>query len=308
MDKLIGAILGIFLVVAAIYLICIVVAYIVLGILIVAAVAGPPTLAGLGLRNRLRRFELSRRKVWECVLLGLALFALPLLAIIADESLWPMALWTGCFLGLAGPMTYLAVEGYRQVIWPHRKVAMARGATARRLRWAVWSRTLRLSRLESAIRREDKRHGALRHELDQVQALTREVVLRTDPAFFSAEVGRWSRAYAAMPDETLEQHTAALPAGAVLKSLEQALESLPEISRNEPGQVRQLLQAATAYSEILARTVGGRNDAHEANIREAQRLRSEIDMLQAKYTAAQDNRTRATETIRQLRKERVAVH
>jgi len=90
MDKLIGAILGIFLVVAAIYLICIVVAYIVLGILIVAAVAGPPTLAGLGLRNRLRRFELSRRKVWECVLLGLALFALPLLAIIADESLWPI--------------------------------------------------------------------------------------------------------------------------------------------------------------------------------------------------------------------------
>jgi len=305
MDEAIGKLIGFLLLAGLVIgLVCLAVAL----AIVAAVIVGPCVLSGYWLRNRVQRFELSRTKVWECVILGLVLFSLPMLALLADTSVWPMALWTSSTLGLAGPALYLSIEGYRQVIWPHRKVAMAEGAAARRLRWAVWTRSLRLSRLESAIRREDRRHGALRHELDQMQALTREIVLRTDPAFFSAEVGRWGRAYAAMPDEMLEQHTAALSTGAVLKRLEQALAHLPEISRNEPGQVRQLLQAAVAYSEVLARTVGGRNDAHEANIREAERLRSEIDMLRAKCTAAQDNRMRAKETIRQLRKERVAVH
>jgi hypothetical protein len=275
--------------------------------IVAAVIVGPCVLSGYWLRNHVQRFELSRTKVWECVILGLVLFCLPMLVLLADTSVWPMALWTSSTLGLAGPALYLTIEAYRQVFWPHRKVALAESMTARRLRWSLWARHLRLNSLEKAIRREDQRHGGLRHELGQMRALTREVVLRTDPAFFSAEVTRWSRAYAAMADEALEQHAAALPAGTVLKSLERALERLPEISRNEPGQVRQLLQAAIAYSEVLARMVGGRNDEHEANIREVQRLRSEIDALQIKRTAAQDNRTKATETIRQLRKERVAV-
>jgi hypothetical protein len=217
-------------------------------------------------------------------------------------------IWAAAIFGLAAPALFVSVTGYKQVFWPHRMVALAQGRAARRLRWALWTRRRRLSSLEKAIRQENHRHGDLRRELRQVRTLTREIILRTDPQFLTIEVTRWNRAYAAMPDETLEQHTASVSDGAVLASLQRALERLPEISRDEPGKIRLLLQAAVAYSEILARTVGGRNDEHETNIREARRLRSEIDALQAKCTAAQDNRTKATETIRQLRKERVAVH
>lgn len=305
MDEAIGKLIG-FLLLAGlvIWLVCLAVAL----AIVAAVIVGPCVLSGYWLRNRVQRFELSRTKVWECVILGLVLFSLPMLALLADTSVWPMALWTSSTLGLAGPALYLSIEGYRHVVWPHRKVAIAEGAAARRLGWALWTRRLRLSCLERAIRREDQRHGALRQELAQVQALTREIVLRTDPAFFSAEVARWSRAYAAMPDETLQQHAAALPAGAALASLEWALERLPETSRNEPGKIRLLLQAAVARSEMLNRVAGGRDDKHEANIREAERLRSEIAALQAKHVAAKDNMMKAAETIRQLRKERVAVH
>ena len=307
MDKLIGVILGLFLMIAVIYFICIVVAYIVLGILIVAVVAGPPTLAGLGLRSRLRRFQLSRRKVWQCVLLGLALFALPLLAILADESLWPAAVWTGCFMGLAGPMTYLAIEGYRQVIWPHRKVAMAEAAMARRLGWSLWTRRRQLRRLEKTIRREDDRHGALRRELGHVRELAREIVLRTDPAFYSAEVARWTHACASMADNALQQRANALPADALISTLERSVQRLPELASQTPGQIRGLLQAAVIHAEALRRAAGGHDGSYEEDVRKARALSSEIDALNPRFVAAQDNKVKAAETIRRLRKERVAI-
>jgi hypothetical protein len=303
MDGLAKAILGFLLLIAAIYLVCIVVAFLIL----VALVAAPPVLSGYWLRNRTRKFALSRRKVCECVFLGLALFCLPLLTVFADASAWPMALWTSCLLGLAGPATYLTIEGYRQVFWPHRKVALAEGANARRLGWTLWTRRLRLSRMEKAIRREDERHGGLRHELGQVRSLAREIVLRTDPAFFSAEVARWSRACAAMSTEDLQRRAAALPDEAVVKTLERALRRLPELVDNRPHEIRAVLQAATIQAEVITRMVRTPDDAYEENVQEAQRLRSETDALQAKFAAAQDNRMKAVETIRRLRRERVTV-
>jgi len=104
-DGLVGVILGFFALVLAIY---------VIGILIAAAVIiAPPILSGYWLRSQTKRFSLSRRKIWQTVLLGLGLFSLPFATLLVDASAWPMALWSSFLLGLAGPATYLAIEGYR---------------------------------------------------------------------------------------------------------------------------------------------------------------------------------------------------
>jgi hypothetical protein len=300
MDKLIGYLLLAGIVIG---LVCLVVALVVAA----AIIAGPCVLSCYWLRNRVRKFELSRMMVWHCVLLGIVLFWLPLLAILADTSVWPMALWTSSILGLAGPAFYLTIEAYRQVFWPHRKIAIADGATACRLGWSLWRRRHRLSRLEDAIRWEDERHGGLRRELQHVRALTREVILHTDPAFYSAEVVRWTRICATMTDDTLQQRVDVLPANAMVTTLERAIQRLPELASQSPGQVRAILQAAVTHAEVLRRAADGHDNSYEEDVREAKALRSEIDTLHSKFIAAQDNKIKAEETIRRLQKERIAV-
>jgi len=175
-----------------------------------------------------------------------------------------------------------------------------------RLGWSLWVRRYRLSRLEKAIQRENERHGELRRELEHVLALAREIVLRTDPAFYSAEVARWTRACAAMSDAAVQQRSDALPADAIT-TLERAIQRLPELASQRPGEIRGILQAAVIHAEVIHRIVGGHDDSYEENIRETATLRSEIDALHPKFVAAQDNRIRAAETIRRLQRERVVV-
>ena len=74
--KLVGVL---FLIIAAIYAVVLIVA----AALVVAAVLAPPVGAGYWLRNLLRqRYQLGPRKVLKCVLVGLAMAALPLLPFV----------------------------------------------------------------------------------------------------------------------------------------------------------------------------------------------------------------------------------
>ena len=307
MDKAIGAILGLILVIAVIYFVVIVVCYVVAAILIAAALIGPHVLAGYGLRNRLRRFRLSDRKIWECLALGLALFAFPWLTVVADSSFWPMALWTGLLLGIAGPATFVAIEGYRQVFWPHRKAAAMERQASRRLRSSISHRQRQLSGLEAAIRAEDARHGQLRQELGQLRTQARALVLRTDPAFYSAEVTRWTHACATMPETTLQQRAIALPAVGVVAALNQVLAYPPQMLRDQPAQVRAGLQAAVIRAEVITRTLGGPADNYEQNVGQARRLRQEIESLTHSIESSQNKRRVAHETIRQLGRQQTAI-
>jgi len=300
MEEAIGYVLLAFVVIG---LVCMAVALAVAAAIIV----GPCFLSGYWLRNRVQKFKLSRRKIGECILLGLVLFCLPLLTLLANPSAWPMALWASSILGLAGPALYLTIEAYRQVFWPHRKVVLAEGAMAHRLGWSLWTRRRRVSRLEEAIRRDDERHGGLRRELGHVRALAREIVLRTDPAFYSAEVTRWTRACAAMADDALQQRDDALPAATVVTRLERAIQRLPELASQKPGQVRALLQASVIHAEMISRTVGDHDDSYEENVQEMAALRAEINALQPQFIAAQDKKMKAGEAIRRLQKERITV-
>ncbi|MBM4023959.1 MAG: hypothetical protein FJ280_00910 [Planctomycetes bacterium] len=299
MDGLIGAILALFAVVLVIY---------VIGILIAAAVIiAPPILSGYWLRSQTKRFSLSRRKIWQTILLGLGLFSLPLATLLVDASVWPMALWTAFLLGLAGPATYLAVEGYRQVIWPFRRTALAEEATSQRLRHTLWFRRLRLRWLEWSVRREERRHGSFRRQRDELLSLAHRVALATEPAFYGAELARWRQAFAALPCESLQEQAATLSAESVLAKLRRAAQRSRRRAQDEPAETRQLLQAATAHVEVITRVLGGRNDSHEANVEAIETLQAEVKTLEAGFTAARDNKNKATQMIRQLRKERVVI-
>jgi hypothetical protein len=184
---------------------------------------------------------------------------------------------------------------------------MTQGATARRLRRAMCFRRHQLRRLEKTIRREDERHGGFRRQREQLLTLTQEIILRTDPAFYSAEITRWRQAFTTLSSEALQQHVANLSPETVIKKLGRACQHVHELACNEPEEIGQLLRAATAHVETLKRLAGGRSDSYKANVQEAKRLEAEIANLCTQSRTAEDNRNKAVQTIRRFQKERVII-
>ena len=293
--KLVGVL---FLIIAAIYAVVLIIA----AAVVIAAVLAPPVGAGYWLRKLFtQRYQLGPRKTVKCVLVGLAMAALPLIPLAvapAPVSDWTVAtaVWmsiTGCLLGVG---LYLALSVYHDVFWPHRRTIIVATKESLALRCQLWRQDFQLNRVSARVRRVEQRENARLAELRTLEQSVSEVIRSTDPAFLSAERARWELEYSSL-DET-----------ALRRELESVQREMGQTGQSSPYHSSLVVQSGILrmYAEKRALEAGA-GATYEADVTEKVNLQSMVGGLRQRIDALQKQATDAYSSLRQLRRQRVFV-
>jgi len=293
--KLVGVL---FLIIAAIYAVVLIVA----AAVVVAAVLAPPVGAGYWLRKLLnQRYQLGPRKMLKCVLVGLAMAALPLLPFAvapAPASDWAVAtaVWmsiTGCLLGIG---LYLSLSVYRDVFWPHRKMIILATKESLALRYQLWRHDFRLNRVSARVRKVEQRESARLMEIRTLEQSVSEVVRSTDPAFLSAERVRWEHEYSNLDEATLRRQ---------LESIES---EMSRTDQSSPYYSSLVVQAGVLRLNAQKRAIeAGAGATYEADVTEKVNLQSVTSDFRQRLNALQKQVSDAYSSLRQLRRQRLFV-
>lgn len=293
--KLVGVL---FLIIAAIYAVVLIIA----AAVVIAAILAPPVGAGYWLRKLLnQRYQLGPRKTVKCVLVGLAMAALPLIPLAvapAPTSDWTVAtaVWmsiTGCLLGVG---LYLSFSVYHDVFWPHRRTIIVATKEGLALRYQLWRQDFRLNRVSARVRRVEQRENARLAELRSLEQSVSEVIRSTDPAFLSAERVRWELEYSGL-DET-----------ALRRELESVQREMGRTDQSSPYHSSLVVQSGILrmYAEKRALEAGA-GATYEADVSKKTNLQSVTTGLRQRLAALQKQASDAYSSLRQLRQQRVFV-
>jgi hypothetical protein len=293
--KLVGVL---FLIIAAIYAVVLIVA----AAVVVAAVLAPPVGAGYWLRKLLnQRYQLGSGKTVKCVLVGLAMAALPLLPLALAHtpvSDWAVATagWmsiTGCLLGIG---LYLSLSVYHDVFWPHRKAIIFASKEGLALRYRLWQQDLRLNRVSARVRKVEQRENERLAEIQTLEQNVSEVVRSTDPAFLSAERVRWE-----LDCDNLDED-------ALRRELESVQSEMSRTDQSSPYFASLVVQAGVLRMNAQKRAVkAGAGATYEVDVAERQNLQSVTNEFRQRLNALQMQVSDAQSSLRQLRRQRLFV-
>ncbi len=293
--KLVGVL---FLIIAAIYAVVLIIA----AAVVIAAILAPPVGAGYWLRKLLnQRYQLGTRKTVKCVLVGLAMAALPLIPLAvapAPVSDWTVAIavWmsiTGCLLGVG---LYLSLSVYHDVFWPHRRTIIVATKESLALRYQLWRQDFRLNRVSARVRRVEQRENARLAELRSLEHSVSEVIRSTDPAFLSAERARWESEYSN------------LDASALRSELNKVQAELNQTDRSSAYYSSLMVQSGIL--RMLAERaafVSGSGATFEADLAQKSDLEATTSGLRDRLNVLKSQVVDAAASLRQLRRQRVFV-
>jgi hypothetical protein len=293
--KLVGVV---FLIIAAIYAVVLIVA----AAVVVAAVLAPPVGAGYWLRKLLnQRYQLGARKTLKCVLVGLAMAALPLLplaVVAAPVSDWAVAraIWmsaTGCLLGVG---LYLSLSVYHDVFWPHRKAIILATKESLGLRYQLWRHEFRLNRVSARVGKVEQQESARLMEIRTLEQRVSEVVRSIDPAFLSAERVRWELEFSLLDETTLR------------RQLESVQSEMSRTEQSSPYYSSLVVQAGVLRLNVQKRAVAaGVGATYEADVTERVNLESVTSEFRQRLNAFEKQVSDAYSSLRQLRRQRLFV-
>ena len=291
-------IIGLMIAIAIVY----VVVWIIIIAVVVAAILAPPVGAGYWLRKLIRqRYQLGPRKIMKCVLVGLAMAALPWFSFVVQSS--PASGWAGAATfwmsvtgGLLGVGLYLSLSVYREFFWPHRKIIVAATMRSLKLRKQLCQHDFRLSRVTAKVRKVEQQEGARLIEIRQLEESVSEIVRSTDPAFLSAERIRWELEMCDLDEQALRQE------------LEGVQNEMSRTDQSSPYFTSLVVRAGVirlhAQKRAVEAVAGGTYDADAAA---QENLRSITGELRQQLTSNQQEASEAYASLRQLRRQRLFV-
>ncbi len=299
MEDAIGKIIGgLLLLVLAIW----VVALLIFAAIVAIAVLGPPVGAGYWLRHMLQnRYQLGPQKTRNCILIGFGVFATPLLALLSpavSSSAWNVAtvFWLSITGSLLAVALYLVISVYSEVFWPHRKTIIEATQECFRFRAQLIRMGFSLKKVDRLVQRVERVHGRRIQEIQQLECLANEIVRNSDPAFYSAERLRWGQLYAGFSQAELESECARVQ------------QELAGTDRQHPRFTTLTLQSAvirvTIQSRFITAMPGG---DYAGNVAQRNRFRTNIDETRRRLTDRERTVQDAQLTLKQLRRQRVAV-
>ena len=293
--KIVGGLLLLMMIIA-------VVALLVFAAIVAIAVLGPPVGAGYWLRHMLQnRYQLGPKKARNCILIGLGVFSAPLLALTSpatSSSAGNVAtvFWISTTGGLLTVALYLAISVYREVFWPHRKIIIQATRECLRFRAQLIRIGVSLNRVDRLVRKVERLHGRRIQEIRQLQRLSDEIVRTSDPAFYSAERLRWEQLYGGLNDADLESEYGRVQ------------QELAGTDRQHPRFTTLTLQSAVIrvmiQSRIITALPGGN---YSGNVALRNRFRMNVDETRRRLADRERAVQESQLTLKQLRRQRVAV-
>jgi hypothetical protein len=293
--KIVGGLLLLMMIIA-------VVALLVFAAIVAIAVLGPPVGAGYWLRHMLQnRYQLGAKKARNCILIGLGVFAVPMLALLSpaiSSSGWNVGtvFWISTTGGLLTVALYLAISVYREVFWPQRKIIIQAARECLRFRAQLIRMGFSLNRLDRLVRRVERVHGGRIQEIQQLQRLSDEIVRTSDPAFYSAERLRWEQLYGGSNEAELKSEYSRVQ------------QELAGTDRQHPRFITLTLQSAVIRVIIQSRNIealpGG---DYTGNVLLRNRFRTDVDETRRRLADRERAAQEAQLTLKQLRRQRVPV-
>lgn len=299
------AVIGIVVLIAAGFVIGVVLFLIAMAILL-AIILGPPILAGYGLWHQITLHQLSHKKAWQTAGVGLVLLLFPMLLLFSavplheifapNNNIFLVALWIGIVLGLACSAGFIAFSAFHQTQWPHYKAIWKIKQELRTQRARLWLTERSLYQIDEGIARHQERQNEIIEEYEQLGRLVDNLVRENDPALYSAERLRLQRECTEKDASALERQLASLN------------HDLAHIGKDEPQYVTLTLQAGVVRLETLNRmlAIGKGATYADATTRRCQLLK-EIEGLNREVESLETQRLNETATIQQARQIQVAI-
>ncbi len=291
-------IIGLMIAIAIVY----VVVWVIIIAVVVAAILAPPVGAGYWLRNLIRqRYQLGPRRIMKCVLVGLAMAALPWFLFVvrpSPTSGWAAAatFWMSVMGGLLGVGLYISLSVYREFFWPHRKIIIAATKRSIRLRQQLWLHDFQLSRVTAKVRKAEQQEGVRLMEIRQLEESVSEIVRSTDPAFLSAERIRWELEYCNLAEAALRQ------------KLEDIQNEISHTDQTSPYLTSLVVHAGVIRLNAQKRAVeAGAGATYEADTAARENLQSIAGEFRQQLNTIQQEASGAYASLRQLRRQRLFV-
>ena len=191
---------------------------------------------------------------------------------------------------------YLAISVYREVFWPYRKIIIQATRECLRFQAQLIRTGFSLNRVDRLVPNVERLHGRRIQEIQQLQRLSDEIVRTSDPAFYSAERLRWEQLYGGLNEAELESEYSRVQ------------QELAGTDRQHPRFTTLTLQSAVIrvmiQSRIITALPGGN---YSGNVARRNRFQTDIDETRRRLAERERAAQEAQLTLKQLRRQRVAV-